>query len=148
MKVILLLCVFFSSSAYATLGEHVSQITENEGRFLKVSNKRITQASSAYTVHELTVDGATVKEYADANGVVFAVSWNGMKTPDLSVIFGSYYTEYKVERENIVRVKGVRSVSVKTGSLVVNSGGHMRNLNGFAHIPSLVPAGLDLATLN
>lgn len=143
----LLMASLLASTASATLGQQDSQIAENEAKVLHVKSQNIVRASS-YTVHEIDLDGVLLKEYADSSGMVFAVSWRGLKTPDLSVIFGSYFSEYKIQREKLVPVKGQRSVNLKTSNMVVSSGGHMRNLFGFAYIPSLVPAGLNLQSLN
>jgi hypothetical protein len=142
----LLLCLtLYASSAYAVLGEQESNIATQEA-VLKFKSQTISK-HQAYTTHNIALDGTTVKEYADGNGQVFAVSWQGIKTPDLSVLFGSYYSEFKAAREKIAVPKGQRFVNVKSANLVVNHGGHMRDLHGFAYIPASVPADLDLRTL-
>ncbi len=140
------LVFFMDSRAKATLGEPESRITENEVKVLKARSRKTTPAVG-YTVHEITLDGTTLKEYADLAGLVFAVSWQGIKTPDFSVIFGSYYSEYKTEREKIAPERGKRIMNTKAPNIVVSSGGHMRNLHGFAYLPALVPKGVSLDSL-
>jgi len=138
--------IFTQSYSQAVLGEHQSKIATVEKVKLAMKSQVSTQ-QAGYVVHELTLDGTVVKEYADPSGTVFAVSWKGLKQPDLSVVFGTYFAAFKAAREKYQPMKGVRMVSVKTSSLVVTQGGHMRNLHGFAYVPTLVPQGLDMGSM-
>jgi hypothetical protein len=138
------LCLF-ASYALATLGEHTSTVDQDVSK-LKASQKASTSESD-YTVHEMVADGNTIKEFATTAGIVFAVSWRGISKPDLSVLFGSYYDEYKASLEAAPKLKGKRSASVQTSRMILKRGGHMRDQRGFAYIPSLVPAGLKLGDL-
>jgi len=138
---------FSTSVAHAVLGENSAKIKEVEE--VQLHSKSHTSAKAGcYTVHQIQLDGVMLKEFEDSTGVVFAVSWQGVKPPDLSVIFGSYFQEYKQEREKISPIKGQRHVNLQTSSLKVSSGGQMRNLHGFADVPKLVPACVNLETLN
>src|ERR1700746_4202778 len=52
-----------------------------------------------YSVHEIqTSAGIVIREYASAQGQVFAVSWQGPGIPDLRQMFGSYYREFAQAR--------------------------------------------------
>jgi hypothetical protein len=113
---------------------------------MKISQKA-TASGAQYSVHETVVDGNTIKEYSNAEGLVFAVSWRGIAKPDLSVLFGSYYDEYMKTLESAPKQPGRRSVSMSTSRMVVRRAGHMRDQKGFAHVPSLVPVGLYLEDL-
>src|SRR5271168_5407612 len=42
----------------------------------------------------VTANGVTVNEYIAPSGTVFGVAWKGHRPPDLSVLLGSYYSEY------------------------------------------------------
>ena len=141
-----LLLLSIAQSALATLGEHESKISDNEVKVLKVRAQKIIHNSN-YTVHELTLDATTLKEYADSSGAVFAVTWQGIRVPDFSVIMGTYFAEYSAERAKTPIVRGRRYVDLKTNSLVFNSGGHMRNLHGIVYLPAKVPPGVDLNSL-
>jgi hypothetical protein len=143
----LILCstTILTSISYATLGEHVSTV-DNDISKLKASQK-LSTANSNYTIHEMTADGNTIKEYASADGVVFAVSWRGISKPDLSTLFGSYFQEYKTVDDNTPKQMGKRSVTMKTSKMVLRRGGHMRDMRGFAYIPSLVPSNVNIEDL-
>lgn len=124
--------------ALATLGEPVSSAAKNLSS-LKVSAKTTTEK---YSVREYEQNGNTVREYATAEGIVFAVGWNGISKPDLQALFGSYYNEYLEGLNAIPKQYGVKSISMKTAKMVVRRGGRMRDQRGFAYVPSLVPEGV------
>ena len=93
----------------------------------------------------LGIQGVTVTEYANAGGVVFAVTWKGPFKPDLQQLLGSYFSPYvdaaKTQTQQL-------NLSLVTGSdIVVHSAGRMRGFIGVAWVPSLVPAGFDPSTL-
>ena len=139
----ILFAFLFSSTARATLGEHQSKIDANESVKLSVRSHKVV-TSVNYSVHELLIDGTLVKEFADASGKVFAVSWRGIKIPNFEVLFGSYFSEFKSARENVTPVRGHRAVSVKTDSLVFHQAGSSRNLSGMIFVPSLVPKNVNM----
>lgn len=129
--------------ALATLGEPVSSAAKNLSS-LKVSAKTTTEK---YSVREYEQNGNTVREYATAEGIVFAVGWNGISKPDLQALFGSYYNEYLEGLNAIPKQYGVKSISMKTAKMVVRRGGRMRDQRGFAYVPSLVPEGVAVEGL-
>ena len=129
----------------AELGGSENNINNEEKHFKAKSHKKTQRLG--YSVHELVLEGIKVKEFVSLSGTIFAVSWRGMTTPDLKVLFGNYYTEYEKEKASIKIQKGRRSVGVATTNIVVNHGGQMRDMRGFAYVPAVVPAGLDLNTL-
>ncbi|RYZ67408.1 MAG: DUF2844 domain-containing protein [Proteobacteria bacterium] len=137
--------MFCGSSAHATLGEKATSIPGDVSK-LKASQKAMVN-EGPYSVHEMVANGTTIKEYSNAEGLVFAVSWRGLAAPDLEVLFGTYFAEYKQTLNLAPRQPGKRSVSMDTGRMVVRRSGHMRDQRGFAHVPSLVPAGLNLEDL-
>lgn len=137
--------LLLASSANAALGEKSSSV-QNDVSKLRASQKA-TVLEGPYSVHEFTADGTTIKEYSNMEGIVFAVSWRGLAAPDLEVLFGSYFSEYQDTLEVAPRQPGKRSVSMKTGRMIVRRSGHMRDQRGFAHVPSLVPTGLNLGDL-
>ncbi len=135
----------FSFSAFAALGDRESSIAIDQ-KMLKASSARSTQKAS-YTVHEMSSNGSLIRQYVSADGIVFAVTWQGMKRPDLSVLLGNYFTEYT--DQNALRVKGVgrQPVEVKSANVVVRHSGHMRNLTGRAFLPDLVPVDVNVGSL-
>ncbi|MHB8950207.1 MAG: DUF2844 domain-containing protein [Rhodoferax sp.] len=105
-----------------------------------------TDSNSLYTQHEVQLEsGTVVREFATADGVVFAVSWQGPVLPDLSALLGGYFNTFKLEADR-VRLSGRRGgpLSVQQADLVVQSGGRMRHFFGHAYAPSLIPAGVNI----
>ena len=131
-----------SGYAYATLGEGADSITKDRTALSAVKRATTTQAN--YTVQEVVSDSVTVREYLSSNGTVFAVAWNGLVHPDLTTLLGSYAQEYQQAKQQTPRKRGHRQSRVKSGNVVVETWGHMRNLQGRAYIPALVPAGVNL----
>jgi len=86
----------------------------------------------------------TVREYISASGVVFGVAWNGLIHPDLTQLLGSYAGEYQEVLQQTKRKAGRRSIRVTTGHIVVEKWGHIRNLQGRAYIPALIPQGVTV----
>jgi hypothetical protein len=98
-----------------------------------------------YRIREIsTAAGMRVREYADADGVIFAVTWSGPALPDLRQLLGSYYGEYTaalLER----KPRGIhRAVVVAGQSVNVELAGHMRAYSGRAYLPARIPAGVPI----
>ncbi len=97
---------------------------------------------AGFTVNRFTDATATnVREYAAPNGIVFAVAWDGMATPDLSRLLGAYYGDY-VSAAAGAPAGSQRSRGVGQGGIVERSG-PMRAMRGRAYVPALMPAGVD-----
>ncbi len=97
---------------------------------------------NGYTVEEIVSDAATVREYVSPSGVVFGIAWNGYVHPDLMLLLGSYWGEYSAARQKAARIPGRSRQRLATENIVVEKWGHMRNLQGRAYAPVLVPAGV------
>jgi Protein of unknown function (DUF2844) len=139
----------FPGVAIATLGESAQSI-EADQRVLggqletlgpqqfESQERQQPSSSNSYTVQQIsTPAGVTVNEYLSSSGTVFAVSWRGPRPPDLSQLLGQYFAEYQTAAAAPHRQR--RHLVVKTQELVVETGGHMRDLRGRAYIPSLLP---------
>lgn len=132
----------FSRQAQATLGAGADSIA---GDYQALSaSKRATTTRANYTVQEVASDATTVREYLTLSGVVFAVAWNGLVHPDLTVLLGSYAGEYQVAKRQSPRKHGQRNLKVRSNRVVVETWGHMRNLQGRAYLPDLLPAGVNV----
>jgi hypothetical protein len=124
--------------ARAELGGSVDSITSDSKALSAV--RSATTAGRTYTVHEITSDANTVREYASPDGIVFAIAWNGMTRPDLSILLGSYDAEYQTALKKTPRQPGRRHVqSIRTDRIVVEQWGRMRSMQGRAYVPALVP---------
>jgi hypothetical protein len=96
----------------------------------------------AYTVEQIsTPAGLSVNEYVSPNGTVFAVSWRGPRPPNLSQLLGSYFAEYQTAAASPQAQRG--HLFIQSENLVVETGGHMRDLRGRAYVPALLPPGLS-----
>ena len=99
-------------------------------------------SNPGYTVEQISLPtGVTVNEYLSPNGTVFAASWRGPRPPDLSQLFGSYFGEYQTAAAAPHAQRG--HLLVQTEDLVVETGGHMRDLRGRAYLPALLPSGVS-----
>ena len=128
--------------ARAALGGSVDSITSDSQTLSAV--KSAAKVSDSYTVHELHSDSISVREYVSSSGVVFGVAWNGPVAPDLTALLGSYADEYRQAQSQTPRQPGRRHVQVKTNRVVVERWGHMRNLQGRAYAPDLIPQGVSV----
>ena len=126
----------------AALGESVDSV-ESDRKALSAVRGAIT-VYSEYAVHQVDSDSTIVREYVSASGVVFAVAWNGLVHPDLTQLLGSYAGEYERSLKQTPREPGRRRLLVETNKVVVEEWGHMRNLQGRAYVPALIPSGVNI----
>jgi hypothetical protein len=133
-----LLLAFASNLAFAALDSAPSDFGDTG-----VQRTAATTASgAAYTdIRHALPSGTVVHEYADASGKVFAVSWAGPFKPDLKLLLGRHFDSLAA---GAGATRGERSrLDVETGTLVVQSGGHMGAFEGRAWLPSRLPSGFD-----
>ena len=101
------LILFFTPSSYATLGGSEDSI-DRDLKSLGATDltKEVKAAATAsaspaaYKIRAFKFSGTVVKEYIDNKGMVFAVSWQGLKNPDLKTLFGDEYPEYAKLTQN------------------------------------------------
>jgi hypothetical protein len=147
---VLVLCFWLSTAvlpvvqqAQAGLGESVDSVVSDRKALSAV--QRATTAYSGYTVHEFASDATTVREYVSPSGIVFGVAWNGLTYPNLTPLLGSYHSEYQQALRQETRKPGIqRYHAVRTDGVVVEKWGHMRNLQGRAYAPALIPPGVSI----
>ncbi len=130
-----------AAPARAALGEPAASIPADQAA---LRARRATTARGAYVIERLVSTANTVREYVAPSGVVFAVSWEGVSRPDLSVLLGAHAAEYRRALSQLGPAPGHRRRRVETGGAVVETWGHMRALRGRAYVPALVPAGVSL----
>ncbi len=137
-----LLCAILSSqSALAVLGGNVSSVIADQAH-LKGSVR--VMPATGYSVHEIVApNGVQVREYVTPAGAVFAVAWSGPVQPDLRQLLGSYFDQYI----QAARRRGGRARNIQEQGLVVQRGGHQRAFHGRAYLPSLLPAGVNLGSI-
>ena len=98
-------------------------------------------AAANYTTHDLTMaSGTLVRQFAAADGRVFAVTWSGPSMPDLRQLLGTYFDDFSGTGEPSRRGHAQRNLA--NADLVVQSGGRARAFTGRAYLPSKLPAGI------
>jgi hypothetical protein len=102
------------------------------------------------TTHEITLaDGSGIKEYVNAAGQVFAVSWRTRLKPNLQSLLGANYAA--LSEAALEQPKGVAGMklqqSLRLSNLVVHQGGRVNAFAGVAYVPALVPSGVDADAL-
>jgi hypothetical protein len=127
-------------AAHAALGESAESITSD--RKALSAQHGATTTHDGYTIQTIKSDATTVREYLSPSGVVFGIAWNGLVHPDLTRLLGSYTGEYQDAMRQTPRKQGRKYLQVKTNKIVVEKWGHMRNLQGRAYVPSLIPPGV------
>ena len=127
----------------AALGESADSVESDRKALSAV--KHATTVRNGYTVQEFALDGTLVREYVSPSGIVFGIAWNGLTYPDLTPLLGSYASEYQAALRQTPRRPGLRRHQVvKTDRVVVEKWGHMRNLQGRAYAPALIPPGVNI----
>jgi hypothetical protein len=128
--------------ASATLGESADSATTD--RKALSAMRSATKVATGYTVQVIESDSITIREYISPTNTVFAIAWNGLINPDLTQLLGSYADEYHQALQKTARERGHRFNRVKTNRLIVEKWGRMRNLQGRAFVPSLIPPGVSV----
>src|SRR5437764_15361412 len=100
-------------------------------------------AGAAYTVNSsVLANGTTVREYVGADGVVFAVSWNGPFLPDLRTLLGDHFATLTSEAARRPKA-GHSQLHIERPEVTIESTGHMRAYAGRAWINARLPAGFN-----
>ena len=126
----------------ATLGETEDTVAADEKAVSANGASKVI--SNGYTVRQMDTDAISLREYISPAGVIFAVAWNGLTHPDLTPLLGAYTTEYEESLRHVSRKPGRRHLRVETERIVVEKWGQMRNLQGRAYVPALIPAGVTV----
>lgn len=132
--------------AHAELGGSVANVRGEAARM----NARVASVSMGrYTRHDLTrANGGSVREFTNANGQVFAVTWSGPGKPDLRALLGHHFAALQASSARGRAAHALRRPpQVSEGDLQIQTAGHMGWFHGVAFIPSLAPAGFSPADL-
>lgn len=84
-----------------------------------------------------TPEGVKVRQFVSANGVVFAVAWDGPVLPDMETLLGRHFPKYQAALQ-----QRTRNVRVESPTLSLESGGMMRAFVGRAYLPDQLPVGV------
>lgn len=137
------LMLFAASEAGAVLGESESSVSVSAGA-LKGSHKAAAATSTKFRVHEIESAGVKIREYVGPDQKVFAVTWRGMRQPDLETLFGSFFNEFTAaDRQRGPRRAFREAVTTQSSRVTVVRSGRMRDIRGKAFIADLVPNGVN-----
>ena len=138
-------------TAQAALGENAASIQTDLARLKaapRASSAGIGAAAAAtgYTTQEMTLPtGTQVREYINASGVIFAVSWHGPFKPDLATLLGGYFSGYANAPRSLGSTR--THMAIDQPNLVVRAASHARSFRGLAYVPQHLPQGIDPGTL-
>ena len=143
MKSTLLATLLLAATpAHATLGGDEQSVAADQAHLAAARQVRALESGA---LHALTLpSGATVHEYVTAGGRVYAVAWRGPRMPDLAQLLGRYFPQLS-RRDR--RRGGHHAMTLEGDDRVVQSHGHGHSFSGRAWVPSLLPSGVDPASL-
>ena len=129
--------------SWAALGQTVDSVASDQQR---MEGRMRTTVLQSYTVHEISRDdGTVVNEYVSPAGKVFGVAWQGPTMPNLEQLLGAYFPQFQSASRAAVHRRA--SIVVRSGDLVIESGGHPRSFRGRAYVGALVPANVSQAVV-
>jgi hypothetical protein len=138
---VLAILILEGAPAWATLGEYESSVSVDQ-RVLRGADRE--EAREGYKIHQITApDGTVVRELVSPAGLVFEVTWQSERMPNLQQLLGSSMAELQVALQSNTRRRRGGPLIVQTNTLVFMSGGHMRSFHGYAYVPGLVPRGVS-----
>ncbi len=140
--VLFVLSLMVCRTVQATLGEPAESVVSDRKALSAVQGAAIVHGG--YTIQEVKSDAVSVREYISPSGIVFGIAWNGLIHPDLTPLLGSYAGEYEEALKQTPRKRGRRFSEVRGARIVVEKWGHMRNLQGRAYAPALMPPGVSV----
>ncbi len=139
---ILIITFAAARRAESVLGGSVDSV-ESDKRVL-AAVRSTTTVRDGYTVHQFTSGATAIREYVSPSGTVFAIAWNGLTHPDLTQLLGAYAGEYENALRETPRKRGQRALRVQANRVIVEKWGHLRNLQGRAYAPDLIPPEVSI----
>jgi hypothetical protein len=128
--------------AQAALGDGADSV-QAEGRRWSAITKRLPLAAGVQ-VHTLTwPDGSSVRQFAAADGRIYAVAWSTRTKPRLDELLGAHFGAYALAARDAQRQRPgpQHSLRVQQGDLVVEAVAHGNAHVGRAWLRSRLPAG-------
>lgn len=144
----LAIVLFHPDPAHAELGGSVSILAAKSS--LAAAPQETLVALSGYTRHDtIRENGGVVRQFVNATGQVFAVTWSGPGKPDLRALLGPYFTMLQAPPANGPRAMHSlrRPAQVDRSDVQMQTSGHMGWFHGTAFLPALAPAAFARADL-
>jgi hypothetical protein len=139
--------VLAPACGHAELGGTASSVQADGAR---IGTRMASKTMGSYSRHEITrANGGVVREFTNAKGQVFAITWSGPGKPDLRTLLGHYFTTLQASGGTIGRTMHSlrRPPQVNQPDLQIQTSGHMGWFHGVAFIPSLTPSGYSTSDL-
>jgi hypothetical protein len=136
-----------SAPVFAALGSDMSSVRVDREAMRGQLN---TISMQHYDVHEIKGDdGMILREYANGQGKIFAVTWQGPMPPNLQKLFGTYFDQFQAAAADSAHAHpGMhRQLSITQPDFVLQALGKWGAFHGKAYVPSLVPAGVFVVDL-
>lgn len=127
--------------AWAFLGGDLASVQADQTRMRAA--RVTTSAAQTASVHDIRLaDGSSIRQFVNAQGIVYAVAWSTRMKPDFAQMLGRHAAEFDAGVAAERRAPGLqRSVTVDRGDLVVHSAGRPGAFVGKAWLKSQLPAG-------
>ena len=134
-------------SACAELGRTAASIDLDQRRL--APRAMSVQAVVGANRHEMAMgNGGAVREFTNADGTVFAVSWMGPRRPDLRQLFGSaYFQRFQADNAQTGHIRMRRALASTHADFIVRTGGVSSAQWGYAILPQATPKGFDMRQL-
>jgi hypothetical protein len=137
-RVVILSVILVPAASYALLGSKKGVRTGDAQALLSATQK--VRETAFYSIYETKSEGYTLKEFVSKEGIVFGLAWKGQQPPDLNSLLGKTQRQaYQKTLKQNPRPRGRYLSSIRTGDIVVETGGHMRAVGGRAYLTSKIP---------
>jgi hypothetical protein len=136
-----------AAPVYAALGGDMTSVRVDSDAMQGQLN---TTSMQHYDVHEIKgEDGVLLREYANGQGKIFAVSWQGPLPPNLQKLFGTYFDQFQAGAADSAHAHpGMhRQLTITHPDFILQSVGRWGAFHGKAYVTSLVPAGVLVVDL-
>ncbi|HWU48315.1 MAG TPA: DUF2844 domain-containing protein [Asticcacaulis sp.] len=139
--------VALAHNAHAELGQPASSVDLDQRRL--APRIMSVHAVGAANRHDMALgNGGAVREFTNADGTVFAVSWTGPRRPDLRQLFGSvYFQRFQADNVQTGHIRMRRALASTHADFVVRTGGVSSAQWGYAILPQATPNGFDMRQL-
>lgn len=137
--------VLVTQGAGAELGGAMTGVQADRAHL----DARLTSTpGGTHTRHDMTLpNGGMVKEFTNANGRVYALTWAGPGKPDLRSLLGGYFDRLQAGTARINPRARRQPMQLVRSDVVIQTGGHMGYFWGVAYIPALAPADFAVTDL-
>jgi hypothetical protein len=143
------------ATAHAELGGSAASVQADGAH---IGTRIATVAKGNYSRHDITrANGGVVREFTNARGQVFAITWSGPGKPDLRTLLGRHFSALQASGQTGGQASSGtigrtmhslrRPLQVSQPDLQIQTSGHMGWFSGVAFIPSLAPSGYSTSDL-